>query len=214
MKMVFLGPPGAGKGTLSAMASARLGLPHISTGDLFRAAIKNGTELGKKVKDIIALGNLVPDDLTIALVAERLGRPDAARGWILDGFPRTTAQAEALQEADPVDLVVDFDVKDDLILFRLTGRRICPQCGKIYHIVTMPPAKDSLCDHCGTPLHTRPDDREEAIRVRLSAYREQTEPLISWYGTRKLLVSIDGSGAPELVYSRFEAAIASFPGRT
>jgi adenylate kinase len=210
MKMVFLGPPGAGKGTLSDMASTRLSLPHISTGDLFRAAIKNETELGKKVKDIIALGQLVPDDLTIALVRERLNLGDASKGWILDGFPRTTAQAEALQEVDPVDFVVDFEVQDSLILFRLTGRRLCPQCGKIYHVETMPPAKQGVCDHCGGVLYTRPDDREDAIRVRLSAYREQTEPLIAWYGSRNLLVTIDGSGAPDLVYSRFESAILRY----
>lgn len=204
MKLVFLGPPGAGKGTLSSLASSRLGLPHISTGDLFREAVRNETELGKQVKGIMAEGKLVPDDLTIALVRERLSRPDAAEGWILDGFPRTIPQAEALQTISPVDLVVDFDVSDDLILFRLTGRRVCGSCGKIYHVATMPPKAEGLCDVCGQALLIRPDDREEAIRTRLSAYRLQTKPLVDWYGTKGLLSRIDGSEKPEAVYTLFK----------
>ncbi|MHB9152778.1 MAG: adenylate kinase [Spirochaetales bacterium] len=203
MKMVFLGPPGAGKGTLAAMASAKKGLPHISTGDLFRAAIKNETELGKKVKSILAEGRLVPDDLTIALVKERLALDDASKGWILDGFPRTIGQAAALQSIDATELVVNFDVPDGMIVFRLTGRRVCKNCGKIYHISTMPPAREGVCDACGGPLYTRPDDSEESIKTRLAAYREQTEPLIDWYGKRGILVTIDGSGSPEAVYERF-----------
>ena len=203
MKMVFLGPPGAGKGTLAAMASAKKGLPHISTGDLFRAAIKNETELGKKVKSILAEGRLVPDDLTIALVKERLALDDASKGWILDGFPRTIGQAAALQSIDATELVVNFDVPDGMIVFRLTGRRVCKNCGKIYHISTMPPAREGVCDACGGPLYTRPDDSEESIKTRLAAYREQTEPLIDWYGKRGILVTIDGSGSPDAVYERF-----------
>lgn len=203
MKMVFLGPPGAGKGTLAAMASSRLGLPHISTGDLFRAAVKNETDLGKKVKNILAEGRLVPDELTIALVRERLSLKDAGKGWILDGFPRTTGQAEALQSIDPVDLVVNFDVGDEVILFRLTGRRVCKNCGKIYHIRTMPPANEGICDVCGEALYIRPDDGEESIRTRLAAYREQTAPLIDWYGKKGRLVTIDGSGSPDSVYGKF-----------
>lgn len=203
MKMVFLGPPGAGKGTLAAMASAKMGLPHISTGDLFRAAIKNETELGKKVKSILAEGKLVPDDLTIALVKERLALDDATKGWILDGFPRTIGQAIALQSIDATELVVNFDVPDGTILFRLTGRRVCKNCGKIYHISTMPPAREGVCDVCGGPLYTRPDDGEESIKTRLATYREQTEPLIDWYGKLGVLVTIDGSGSPDAVYERF-----------
>ena len=203
MKMVFLGPPGAGKGTLAAMASSKKGLPHISTGDLFRAAIKNETELGKKVKSILAEGRLVPDDLTIALVKERLSRDDAAKGWILDGFPRTIGQAAALQAIDAAELVVNFDVPDEMILFRLTGRRVCKDCGKIYHVATMPPLREGICDVCGGPLYTRPDDSEESIKTRLAAYREQTEPLIDWYGKLGILVTIDGSGSPAAVYERF-----------
>lgn len=207
MKMVFLGPPGAGKGTLAAMASKKLGVPHISTGDLFRAAIKNETELGKKVKSILAEGSLVPDGLTISLVKERLSLADAKNGWILDGFPRTVVQAEALQSIDKVDLVVNFDVQDEMILFRLTGRRVCRDCGKIYHISNMPPVKEGVCDACGGQLYTRSDDHEESIKTRLAAYRDQTEPLIRWYGNLDRLVTIDGSGSPDSVYERFSEVL-------
>jgi adenylate kinase len=208
MKMVFLGPPGAGKGTLSSLASKRLGLPHISTGDLFREAVRRETELGKKVKGIMAEGKLVPDELTIALVRERLAAPDTVSGWILDGFPRTIPQAEALQAIEPVDLVVDFDIGDELILLRLTGRRVCGSCGKIYHVATMPPKAEGICDVCGKPLTIRPDDREEAIRTRLAAYRDQTQPLVAWYGKRGLIETIDGTGSPETVYKLFADVLA------
>ncbi|MEN6399053.1 MAG: adenylate kinase [Rectinema sp.] len=204
MRIVLLGPPGAGKGTFAEQASKTLGLPHISTGDLFRAAIKNETDLGKKVKDILAQGLLVPDDLTIGLVRQRLAEPDAQAGWILDGFPRTIPQAEALQDISPVEMVLNLEVDDALILQRLTGRRICRNCGRIYHIVSMPPKKDGVCDVCGGELYTRPDDQESAIKTRLAAYREQTEPLVAWYNEKKLLVPLRGSGTPESVYSAFE----------
>lgn len=207
MKMVFLGPPGAGKGTLAAMASEHLSIPHISTGDLFRAAIKNETELGKKVKEILAEGRLVPDDLTIALVRERFAQPDVKNGWILDGFPRTIPQAEALQQISPVEKVVNFDVEDSVILFRLTGRRVCKSCGKIYHIVTMPPKNEGICDACGGALYIRSDDQESAIKTRLEAYRSLTAPLIQWYGERSLLVTIDGAGKPDDVFQIFVKAI-------
>lgn len=207
MKMVFLGPPGAGKGTLAALASARMGLPHLSTGDLFRAAVKDGSELGERVKNILDEGRLVPDELTIALVKERLSRSDARKGWILDGFPRTTGQAEALDAIAGPDWIINFHVEDAVILKRLTGRRICSGCGKIYHVVTMPPAAEGKCDACGADLYTRPDDREESIRTRLSAYRNQTAPLIQWYGDKGKLVTIDGTGSPEAVYERFAEAV-------
>ncbi|MFZ2635002.1 MAG: adenylate kinase [Rectinemataceae bacterium] len=207
MKLVFLGPPGAGKGTLSAIASERLGIPHISTGDLFRAAVKAETSLGLRVKDILASGGLVPDEVTIDIVRERLAAPDTAKGWILDGFPRTVRQAEALQEFAPVERVVNFDVDDGLILARLTGRRVCRFCGKIYHAVSMPPVKEGICDVCGGEVYTRSDDRDEAIRNRLVQYRDQTAPLIDWYDGAHLLVTIDGSGTPEEVYGRFAAAL-------
>lgn len=206
MKLIFLGPPGAGKGTLAALASERLAVPHISTGDLFRAAVKAGTPLGLQVKDILASGGLVPDALTIGIVKERLSGSEAGKGWILDGFPRTVAQAEALQDFAPAELVVNFDVEDAVILKRLTGRRVCRACGKIYHVVSMPPAREGVCDVCGGEVYTRSDDRDEAIRNRLVQYRSQTAPLIDWYGKSGLLVTIDGTGSPELVYARFVAA--------
>jgi len=146
MKLIFLGPPGAGKGTISDLAVEKLGLPHISTGDLFRAAVKNGTPLGLKVKDIMASGGLVPDELTIALVQERLSQKDVAVGWILDGFPRTIPQAEALEKIAAVDSVVNFEVADEIIVGRLSGRRMCRTCGKIYHVKNMPPKKEGVCD--------------------------------------------------------------------
>ncbi|MCE5257289.1 MAG: adenylate kinase [Spirochaetaceae bacterium] len=207
MKIVLLGPPGAGKGTFAAQASKRLGLPHISTGDLFRAAIKNETSLGKKVKDILANGLLVPDELTIGLVKDRLLQPDAADGWILDGFPRTIPQAEALQEINPAELVLNLEVDDGLILQRLMGRRICRNCGKIYHMVTMPPKRDGICDACGGELYTRSDDQEDSIKTRLAAYREQTEPLVQWYGDRNLLIPLRGKGTPDSVYAAFEEVL-------
>jgi adenylate kinase len=207
MKLIFLGPPGAGKGTISDLAVDKLGLPHISTGDLFRAAVKNGTPLGLKVKDIMASGGLVPDELTIELVKERLSQKDAAKGWILDGFPRTIPQAEALEKIASVDSVVNFDVADAIVVDRLSGRRMCKTCGKIYHVKNMPPKKEGVCDVDGGELYIRDDDKAAAIQVRLDTYRKQTAPLIDWYGKKGKLLTIDGVGAPTEVLGRFEKAI-------
>jgi adenylate kinase len=207
MKLIFLGPPGAGKGTISDLAVEKLGLPHISTGDLFRAAVKNGTPLGLKVKDIMASGGLVPDELTIELVKERLSQADCAKGWILDGFPRTIPQAEALEKIAAVDSVVNFEVADAIVVDRLSGRRMCKACGKIYHVKNMPPKKEGICDVDGTELYTRDDDKAAAIQVRLDTYRKSTEPLIDWYGKKGKLLTIDGVGAPNDVLARFEKAI-------
>ncbi|HUX42376.1 MAG TPA: adenylate kinase [Rectinemataceae bacterium] len=208
MNLIFLGAPGAGKGTLADMAVQKLGIPHISTGDLFREAIKNETALGKKVKDILASGGLVPDDVTVAMVEERLAKPDAAKGWILDGFPRTTPQAEALSRIAKIDLVVEFGVRDEVVVGRLSTRRVCKGCGKIYNAKTMPPKVEGVCDSCGGEVYTRPDDSEEAIRTRLSTYHAQTAPLISWYGAKGNLVSLDGEGDPKEVFARFESLLA------
>lgn len=207
MKMIFLGPPGAGKGTIADLAVSALGLSHISTGDLFRAAVKNETELGLKVKGIMASGGLVPDELTIELVRERLAQSDAAKGWILDGFPRTIPQAEALEQIAGVDKVVNFDVADAIVVRRLSGRRVCRSCGKIYHVANMPPAKEGICDVDGGELYTRDDDKEDAIKVRLETYRAQTAPLIDWYGKRGKLLTIDGVGDPKDVLGRLMLAI-------
>ena len=203
MKLLFLGPPGAGKGTLSDLAVEKLGLPHISTGDLFRAAIKNETPLGLKVKGILASGALVPDEVTIEMVQERLAQPDAAKGWILDGFPRTIPQAEALSKIAPVDKVVNFEVADAIVIGRLSTRRVCRGCGKIYNVKTSPPKKEGICDACGGEVYTRDDDREESIKTRLDTYRRQTAPLIDWYDKKGVLVTIDGVGDPVEVYGRF-----------
>jgi adenylate kinase len=208
MKLIFLGPPGAGKGTISDLAVDKLGLPHISTGDLFRAAVKNGTPLGLKVKDIMASGGLVPDELTIELVKERLSLSDCKVGWILDGFPRTIPQAEALEKIASVDSVVNFDVADAIVVDRLSGRRMCRSCGKIYHVKNMPPKVEGVCDVDGGELYTRDDDKAAAIQVRLDTYRKSTEPLIDWYGKKGKLLTIDGVGAPHEVLARFQAAIA------
>lgn len=208
MNLIFLGAPGAGKGTLADMAVTKLGIPHISTGDLFREAIKNETPLGKKVKDILASGGLVPDDVTVAMVEERLAKPDAAKGWILDGFPRTTPQAEALARIAKVDLVVEFVVRDEVVVGRLSTRRVCKGCGKIYNVKTMPPKKEGVCDSCGGEVYTRPDDREDAIRTRLATYHDQTAPLIAWYGAKGTLARLEGEDEPAKVFGRFEALLA------
>ena len=197
MKLIFLGPPGAGKGTLAGLVSKELGVPQVSTGDIFRDAIKRETELGKKVKQIVGRGDLVPDDLTVDLVRERLGQPDAARGYILDGFPRTIPQAEALEAFQKLDAVVNFTIGDDAVVARLSGREICKSCGAIYHVANMPSRVKGVCDKCGGPLYTRPDDSLESITNRLEVYKRQTEPLIELYRKKKLLRNIDSSKTPE-----------------
>lgn len=207
MKLIFLGPPGAGKGTIADLAMEAQKLPHISTGDLFRAAVKNETELGLKVKGILASGGLVPDDLTIALVKERLAQADAKKGWILDGFPRTIPQAEALEALAPADKVVNFEVADAIVVGRLSTRRTCRACGKIYNVKTAPPKKEGVCDACGGEVYTRDDDKESSIRTRLENYRKQTAPLVEWYGKRGKLLTIDGVGEPRLVYERYMKAL-------
>jgi adenylate kinase len=207
MKMIFLGPPGAGKGTLADLAVDLLKIPHISTGDLFRAAVKEGSPLGLRVKDILASGGLVPDELTIDIVRERLGRPDAASGWILDGFPRTIPQAEALEALEPADKAVNFHVADEVVIGRLSTRRVCRACGKIYNVRNMRPRVEGVCDACGGEVYTRDDDKESSIKTRLENYNRQTAPLIDWFGAKGKLVTIDGLGEPLVVLERFKAAL-------
>lgn len=197
MNLIFLGPPGAGKGTIAAKAKDVFNIPHISTGDLFRANIKNETELGKQVKEILAAGNLVPDEITIKMVENRLAEDDAKNGYILDGFPRTIAQADALAKMSNVDYVVNFCIDRDVILKRLSGRRVCKSTGRTYHILYNPPKVEGIDDETGEPLIQRDDDKEEAILNRLEVYEKSTAPLIDYYREKGLLVDIDVSGAPD-----------------
>lgn len=199
MNLVFLGPPGAGKGTIAALAKDKLGIPHISTGDLFRAAIKNETELGRQVKAILASGELVPDSVTVEMVRERFTKDDVNDGFILDGFPRTIAQADALEEMKKIDHVVNFQIGREEIVKRLSGRRVCKSTGKIYHLIYNPPKVAGIDDETGEPLIQRDDDKEEAILNRLEVYERQTEPLIAYYRDKGLLRDIDAKGAPEAI---------------
>jgi adenylate kinase len=208
MNLIFLGPPGAGKGTLAARAVEILGTPHISTGNIFRAAIAAKSPLGLKVKAIIDAGKLVDDDTTIALVRERFAEPDVQSGYILDGFPRTIAQAEALASFSVVDRVVNFDIPDAGVVERLAGRRVCRKCGHNFHVLFDPPKDGNVCSHCGGEVYTRDDDREEAIRKRLLVYREQTAPLIGYYREKGLLVDVDARPSVEEVVEGFKKALA------
>ena len=208
MRMVFLGPPGAGKGTIAALAKEYYDIPHISTGDLFRSNIKNETELGLQVKSILASGGLVPDSVTIEMVRNRIAEPDCKKGFILDGFPRTIPQADALAEMTDLDAVVDFQISKEEVVKRLSGRRMCPSSGRIYHIVFNPPKNEGKDDETGEDLIQRPDDKEEAIVHRLDVYTEQTEPLIEYYRKKGLLKGVDASVKPSEVFEILKAALA------
>jgi adenylate kinase len=207
MKLIFLGPPGAGKGTLAARAVDILGVPHISTGAIFRSAIAAQSELGLKVKAIIDAGKLVDDETTIELVKERLVQDDVQKGYILDGFPRTIRQAEVLATFSSVDKVVNFDVPDSVILERLGGRRVCRKCGHNFHILFDKPAKEDMCDHCGGEVYIRDDDRPQAIQKRLEVYRSQTLPLINYYRQKDLLLDVDASPAIDQVVANFKRCL-------
>lgn len=196
MKLVFLGPPGAGKGTLSTLAKDALKIPHISTGDLFRAAIKAETPLGLQIKKIVDSGGLVPDEITIEVVRQKLSGPAAPEGFILDGFPRTVPQAEALQSIAKPDMVINFVLAHDEIIKRLSGRRVCKSCGTNFHVESLPPKKAGVCDACGAELITRKDDEALAIAKRLSAYETSTAPLVDYYQKKGLLKNIDAAPQP------------------
>jgi adenylate kinase len=204
MKFIFLGPPGAGKGTLAAKVAISYNIPHISTGEIFRTAIKARTPLGLKVQAIIDSGSLVGDDITIELVKDRLAKPDAAQGFILDGFPRTIPQAEALAGIIAISAVVNFDISDDDVVKRLSGRRVCKACGQNFHAEFMPPKKENICDACGAELYIRDDDKIDAITHRLDVYRTQTAPLIDFYRGQHLLTDIDARPATEVILRDFE----------
>ena len=207
MKLIFLGPPGAGKGTLAARVVDILKVQQISTGSIFRAAVAAESPLGLKVKAIMDAGKLVDDDTTIELVKERLARDDVQQGYILDGFPRTIPQAEALATFSSVEKVVNFDIPDSVVVERLSGRRVCRKCGFNFHIVFNKPSKEGVCDHCGGEVYTRDDDRAEAIQKRLEVYRSQTLPLINYYREKKLLLDIDASPAVDEVVAIFRKTL-------
>ncbi len=197
MNLVLLGPPGAGKGTQAQVLVKNLGLPHISTGDMLREAVRNGAPLGLKAKEYMDTGKLVPDEVVIGLVAERLRQPDARKGFILDGFPRTPEQAESLdrtlvQLGMPLDHVLYFKTSLPVIIRRLSGRRVCGQCNKNYHVKNFPPKQEGVCDACGGKLVQRPDDREETIEERLRVYEAQTAPLIDYYRRKGSLAEVSG----------------------
>jgi adenylate kinase len=207
MKLIFLGPPGAGKGTMAVRLADHLGIPHISTGDIFRYNIKNETDLGKQVKAILDSGELVPDELTINLVKDRLQHDDTKKGFILDGFPRTIPQAEALSEFTRIDAAINFSLADEEIVKRLSGRRVHPGSGRTYHVIFSPPKVKGKDDVTGEDLVIRPDDEEDAIRNRLEVYKRQTQPLIEFYEKRDLLTTIDASPKPDQVFEELTSVI-------
>lgn len=198
MNVVLLGPPGAGKGTQAERVAKSCGVPHVSTGDMLRDSVAKGTELGKLAKGYMERGELVPDDVIIGIVKERLLEPDAEKGFILDGFPRTLAQAIALESelsslGRTIDFVVNIEVSDEEVVRRISGRRICRSCGKPYHVEFNPPKVEGVCDVCGGQLYRRADDEPEAVRKRLEVYHEQTAPLKGFYKERGVLVGVDGA---------------------
>lgn len=204
MKLILLGPPGAGKGTQAKILTERFGIPQISTGDILRAAVKEGTPMGVKAKSFMDAGGLVPDEVVIGIVQERLQQPDCVKGFILDGFPRTTAQAEALKQTlvqlgKELNKVVSLEVDVEALVVRLTGRRTCKDCGRGFHVQFDAPKVDGVCDSCGGALVQRDDDREATIRHRLDVYAQQTSPLIAYYRNEGLLASVDGMLAMDAV---------------
>ncbi|SDI24600.1 Adenylate kinase [Pseudobutyrivibrio sp. 49] len=214
MKIIMLGAPGAGKGTQAKQIASKYSIPHISTGDIFRANIKNGTELGKKAKEYMDQGLLVPDELTCDLVMDRIAQDDAKNGFVLDGFPRTIPQAEALDAAltkigQSMDFAIDVDVPDENIINRMSGRRACLNCGATYHIVSIPPKKEGICDTCGNELVLREDDKPETVKKRLDVYHDQTQPLIDYYNGKGILKSVDGTQPMEKVFEDITAILGA-----
>ena len=212
MKLIFIGPPGSGKGTQAKRLASRFAIPHISTGDMLREAVAEGTELGKEAARIMAAGNLVPDDVMIGMIRERLAKADARKGFILDGFPRTIVQAQKLDglvsgNGNESLRVLQLLVPDEAIVKRIALRRTCSQCGAIYHLENQPPAKDSVCDRCGAEVIARPDDTEEAVRKRLDAFHRQTAPVADYYDAKKLLKKVDGVGPVDSVFERIEKTL-------
>lgn len=215
MKIIFIGPPGSGKGTQAKRLASRFEIPHISTGDMLREAVADGSPLGQQAAPIMAAGALVPDDLMIGIINERMAKADARKGFILDGFPRTLVQAEKLDGMlspasgngeDPLR-VLQLLVPDDAIVRRITMRRTCAQCGAIYHLENNPPANDSVCDRCGAEVMARPDDTEEAVRKRLESFHRQTMPVATYYKSKQILREVDGVGPLDVVFERIEKSL-------
>ena len=213
MKIIMLGAPGAGKGTQAKRVAEEYKIPHISTGDIFRANIRDNTELGKKAKEYMDKGLLVPDELTCDLVMSRISEADCKDGFVLDGFPRTIPQADALTKAleekgMSMDAAVDIEVPDENIIGRMAGRRFCPKCGATYHVVALPPKEEGICDNDGEKLVIRDDDKEETVRNRLSVYHKETQPLIDYYKKAQILKTVDGTKTADEVFEGIKAVLS------
>ncbi|MDI6731585.1 MAG: adenylate kinase [Candidatus Margulisbacteria bacterium] len=212
MNLVFLGPPGSGKGTQAERLAEKQSLPHIAVGDLLREEVRKNSETGQRIKAVMEAGNLVPDEVTITLTCSRITQPDAQKGFILDGFPRNTVQAEALdkrlkEENKMLNRVVYFDISEEQIVNRLSGRRSCKKCGAVYHLQFNPPKNENVCDKCGGELYQRADDAENAIRTRFAVYRQQTQPLIDRYKREKILVNVEAGKDIKEVFAELLLAI-------
>ena len=215
MKLIIMGPPGAGKGTQAALIKEEFKLTHISTGDMFRAAIKNSTPLGIEAKKYIDQGNLVPDSVTIGLVKERLQEDDCKEGFMLDGFPRTIAQAEALDEIlkeldMKLDAVLNIAVDSEVLVDRIVGRRVCKQCGAGYHVTNLKPKKEGICDVCGSELTQRKDDTKETVVTRLEVYTNQTKPLLDYYEKQGLIKEVNGLGEIDVIFGEVKKVLGGF----
>ncbi|HEU4385241.1 MAG TPA: adenylate kinase [Anaeromyxobacteraceae bacterium] len=218
MNLVLLGPPGAGKGTQAKLLARAFGIPHVSTGDMFRDHKARGTDIGKRIQAVMDAGGLVTDDITNAMVDERLSRPDVREGFILDGYPRTTAQADHLESllasaGRRLGRVVSYEIATEVVVDRIGGRRSCPACGGVYHVSTNPPRQAGRCDRDQTALVHREDDRPENVRRRMEEYAQKTQPLKRFYGERGLVTEIDGVGAPEAILEATRAALGAPPAR-
>lgn len=212
MRIIMLGAPGAGKGTQAKRIADKYGLPHVSTGDIFRANIKAETELGKKAKEYMDKGLLVPDELTVEILLGRVSEPDCKEGYILDGFPRTIPQAEVLDQElnkrnEKIDYVIDIEVEDGAIVKRMAGRRACLNCGATFHVVNVPPKKEGICDRCGNGLVQRKDDEEETVKGRLAVYHKQTQPLIAYYTKQGALKAVNGADTVDHIFARIVNAV-------
>ncbi len=215
MNLILLGPPGSGKGTQAKLIVEKYGIPHISTGDMLREAVAKGTELGKEAKKYMDAGKLVPDEVVIGIVKERLQQPDCEKGFILDGFPRTIPQAEALDKileelGKKIDAVINIQVPEEEVVKRIVNRRTCKNCGAVYHLIYKPPKEDNKCDKCGGELYQRDDDKEETVRQRYKVYKEQTEPLVEYYAKKGVLYNIDGTKSIEEVFAEIDSILQKF----